>query len=120
MGFDNECINLERVETLRAANFDDEATLGRKEKSEMGKYWPQGWPEAEGRKLDDRIAHATTEAKIARRRAAHAREGYVLASPDESSDHEFMARNQHLVAEAHRRGRAKVSTESLRGPVWAH
>jgi hypothetical protein len=114
MDFESELVNLERVERLAAERYDGQADLGRQERVELKKLWPMGWPEAESRKIDDKITKAELEARVARRRADHAATGVLLASPDESGDVEYMRRNQNLVTEAHRRGRARVTSEGLR------
>jgi hypothetical protein len=118
MDFHAELACLERSERLRAEDYDGQADEARQEKADLPKLWPMGWPELEGRKIDDKITKAELEAKISRRRADHASQGILLASPDESGSVEYMQRYAPLVSEAHKRKLARVTTESLRGLGW--
>jgi hypothetical protein len=111
MDFDGELRSLERSERSRSHDYMEKAEASRDELSEQTKLWAAGDPpESEVRRVKGEIAEHERMAGVCERRADYAAEGYMYLGDDEHSDNEFMQRHQSMIAEAHSRGRAKVSS----------
>jgi hydroxyacyl-ACP dehydratase HTD2-like protein with hotdog domain len=110
MDFDSELRSLERSERSRAHGYREKAESSRDDLSDLPRMWPQGAPQAERQRIRDEISKHEMMAAVCERRADFAAEGFMYLGDDEHSDQEFMGRHQHMIAEAHDRGRAKVSS----------
>jgi hypothetical protein len=62
---------------------------------------------------DQKIGVHDRAARVNQRRAAHARAGYLLHSPTESGDSEYMQKNHEVVDMARRAGRLRQTEENL-------
>lgn len=106
----------ERAWSLQAAEHEEGAERARdKKQREMGMH-ANAPEEARGRMEgvhDAEIARHESQARIYRRRAAHAAEGFLLASPDEVRDAEYQRHHSELIAMAQRTGRMRQSDESV-------
>jgi hypothetical protein len=111
MDFDSELKSLERSERSRSHEYHQKAEASRDELSEQSKLWADGHPpQAEQQRVTQEIANHEMMAFVCEKRADYAAEGYMYLGDDEHSDPEYMQRHQHMIAEAHSRGRAKVSS----------
>lgn len=109
MDFDAELRSLERRERLTAEKYDAEAESARDDLSDLPRLWagPLDPPEGEVRRCRDAIGEAEGKAMVSRRRADMASAGYLFLSDSEHTDNAYMAQNQTLIGEGHRRGRVR-------------
>jgi hypothetical protein len=61
---------------------------------------------------DDEIRGHEKAARVHKRRADHAANGFLVHSPDESTDADYMREHGGLFAEAHKAGLVRYSDES--------
>ena len=106
----------ERAWTLKAAAHSLAAENARdKKKAALEAH--QNAPEEARRKMvamhDAAIGHHDKQARVHHRRAEHARAGYVLHGPDETSDASYVRDHQGLIDTARRSGRLRQTEESI-------
>jgi hypothetical protein len=106
----------ERAWTLKATEHEEAAERARnKKKAELEAH--QNAPEEARRKMvathDATINHHDKQARVHRRRAEHARAGYILHGPDETADASYVRDHQDLIDTARRAGRLRHTEESI-------
>lgn len=121
MGSDHERIapllaSHERKWTMAAAEHEEAAEKARTEKHRVLSM-QVGIPDEHRRRLeathDATIRRHASQAKVNRRRAEHAANGYLLHSPSESGDADYMREHSDLIGCAQRTGRMRQTDERL-------
>jgi hypothetical protein len=110
MSLDEMLHSLNRRSLLLAEKEGEQAEGKRDEIAGLSTRFPgsdPGYLRDRARDLGREIEGHERAARVHRRRAAHAGEGYLLLSRDEHTDVDFMGSNQNLVARAHAEGRVR-------------
>jgi hypothetical protein len=106
----------ERSWSLAAATHEEDAERARdRKKREMGQH-VNAPADARARMegvYDAQINKHEKQARVNRRRAEHAQAGFVLHSPDEAGDPEYMRSHQDLISMGHRCGRCRMTDEAV-------
>src|SRR5689334_53372 len=105
----------ERAWMLKAAFHEAAAEKGRGEKKrafDTTHGMPDHVKENLSHTYDTAIGHHVRQSRAYRRRAEHARAGFVLDGPEERSDAEYRMSHGDLIRTAHQTGRLRHSDES--------
>jgi hypothetical protein len=111
---DDKLSNFERASALRAHEHSEaaEKARDRKQTARRDIGGSRSQREADGRAHDAEIDHHEKQARVHSRRREYAENGFLLHSPSESGDADYMRDHGELFAEAQRAGRVKFSDES--------